>query len=114
MTDYVTAYKNPTSMYHREAIRLAASLTTEATIVGGVIRWNSNNRVVPQDCAILAAHIGLPVCVATCDDERAADLRAFLKTYDPTPTAEDMAEMRAAFGAGTTVVNVLTGRRTRV
>ena len=30
------------------------------------------------------------------------------------PSAEQMYEMRSAFGKGTTVVNVFTGRRTRL
>ena len=33
---------------------------------------------------------------------------------DNAPTAEEKSEMRAAFGTGTTVVNVLTGRKTRI
>tara|TARA_R110000824_G_scaffold240037_1_gene428685 strand:+ start:356 stop:691 length:336 start_codon:yes stop_codon:yes gene_type:complete len=33
---------------------------------------------------------------------------------DNAPTAEEKSEMRAAFGTGTTVVNVLTGRKTRL
>lgn len=42
----------------------------------------------------------------------AAEVRAALKGYaSRRPSEDEMHEMRAAFGVGTTVVDVLTGRR---
>lgn len=100
-----------------EAQRLAHQLRTEATITDGVVRWNSNNQVPPADIVALAPQIGLPVDVAACTVARDADTAAFLTIYRKRPhhvSAEERAEMRAAFGPGTKVVNVITGRVTRV
>lgn len=43
---------------------------------------------------------------------RKQETAEFLKNYqEPEMTAEEIAEARATFGAGTTIVNVLTGRQ---
>ena len=100
-----------------EAQRLAHQLRTEATITQGVVRWNSNNQVPPADIVALAAQIGLPVDVAASTAARDADTTAFLAAYRKGQprrvSAEQRAEMRAAFGRGAKVVNVITGRVTR-
>jgi hypothetical protein len=41
-----------------------------------------------------------------------AEYRQQMKRSKPSP--EQMSEMRAAFGAGTVVVNVITGKRTKL
>ena len=100
-----------------EAQRLAQQLRNEATITKGVLRWNSNNQVPFPDCIALAAHIGLPVDVAASNAARDADTDAFLTAYRKRPrrvSSEERAEMRAAFGRGAKVVNVITGRVTRL
>lgn len=106
------------SLQITEAQRVAQELRTEATISQGVIRWNSNNQVPPADCVALAAHIGLPVDVVASTAARDADTSAFLAAYRKRQprraSAEERAEMRAAFGRGTKVVNVITGRVTRL
>lgn len=113
---YVKALANPTDAYHGQAVRLAAEVRdpAHATLADGVLRWTSNDRVPPEDVVALAASLGLAIDVAKCDAARSADLRAFLKGYNPTVTAEDRFEMRAAFGAGATVVNVLTGQKIKL
>jgi hypothetical protein len=117
MTDYVTAYNNPGSMYHREAVRLADSLRTDATIRFGIIRWNSNDSVVPADCAALAVHIGLMVNTAACDEARSLDQQAFFASYRKArangPSAEERMEARAAMGAGVEMVDIITGHKWR-
>ena len=101
-----------------EAQRLAQQLRNEATITQGVLRWNSNNQVPFPDCIALAAHIGLPVDVAASNAARDADTDVFLAAYRKRQprrvSAEQRAEMRAAFGPGAKVVNVVTGRVTRL
>jgi len=99
-----------------DAKRLADQLRNEATITGGVIRWNSNQQVPPEDCVALAAHIGLPINVAACDAARDADTTAFLAEYRKRPrndSAEARFERRAAFGPGKTIVDVISGHRYR-
>ena len=120
MGDYTRAYDGEGyGFVVADAKRLADKLRTEATITAGVIRWNSNNAVPPDDCVALASHIGLPVDVAACDAARDADTTAFLTEYRKQQSrrrvsAEERAEMRAAFGPGARVINVITGRVTRL
>lgn len=113
---YITALANPAHVYHDQARRLAAEVMhpDHATLADGVLRWTSNGRVPPEDVVALAASLGLAIDEAKCDAARRADLRAFLKGYNPVVTDEDRFEMRAAFGAGSTVVNVITGTKIKL
>lgn len=81
---------------------------------GLVWRWVSNNAVCPLDAC---AEDGIP-----CDPEaqaraREIDVDKFLAEYrknqPATPSAEEQCEMRAEFGPGAVVVNVITGRKWR-
>lgn len=121
MTDYIAALSDPRSPYFREAHKLAINLAKpeHRTIEAGIIRWVSNGSVPPADCVALAAHIGQPVDVAACTAARDAETRETIARYREAqkgrqPSGEELSEMRAAFGPGTTVVNALTGRRTRL
>ena len=113
MTNYINALDNPTNPYHREATRLADEIRdpVTATLVDGVLRWVSNGRVPPQDIVALGLHLGMAIDEGKCDAGRSVDLSTFLKGYNPVVTDEQRHEMRANFGPGATVVNVLTGRK---
>lgn len=81
----------------------------------GVYRWISNDQV-PFDDLLEAAGVA-PETRQTCREAREAGYAALtkrLKAQDAAPDAEQLFEMRAAFGEGTTVVNVITGRRTKL
>ena len=83
----------------------------------GVIRWPENKRV-PFDDLLERNGISRETR-ALCAAARAEETKAVLKNYRRRqrrvkPSAEEMFEMRAAFGTGTTVVNVITGRRTKL
>lgn len=86
----------------------------------GVFRWTSNNAVVPEASIREKGIDKLPEYVESVQAEaRSQETRQFVESYrrhqaKRRPSAEQMFEMRAAFGRGTTVVNVLTGRRTRL
>ena len=89
--------------------------STAYTDDGRIWRWASNNAVVPLDAA---ADYGIPVDVAAQTAARDAETAAFVASYraarrNRRPSAEERFELRAAFGPGRTVVNVLTGERTR-
>jgi hypothetical protein len=89
----------------------------DATVIDGVVRWQSNGAVPPADCCAQWARLGLAFDLAKTTAARDTELAAFLAEYRRTataPSAEQRAEMRAAFGPGTEVVNVITGRRTRL
>lgn len=85
----------------------------------GVGRWASNGHVIPEECAVMFAVLGLApeLDVDATAEARDVETAKFLRAYrenPPQPDAEQLAEMRAAFGPGATVVDVVTGQRTRL
>ena len=85
----------------------------------GVVRWTSNNRVMPKDCREILRYtvyrdlFSEEASRAAEDAETAAFLESYRKNYKG-PSEEEKAEMRAAFGTGSTVVNIITGERIRL
>ena len=85
----------------------------------GVVRWTSNNRVMPKDCREILSHTAYrdlfseEASRAAEDAETAAFLESYRKNY-AGPSEEEKAEMRAAFGTGSTVVDIITGERIRL
>ena len=85
----------------------------------GVVRWTSNNRVMPKDCREILSHTvyrdlySEDASRAAEEAETAAFLDSYRKNYKG-PGEEEKAEMRAAFGTGATVVDVITGERIRL
>ena len=85
----------------------------------GVVRWTSNNRVLPKDCREILSHTvyrdlySEDASRAAEEAETAAFLESYRKNYKESGE-EEKAEMRAAFGAGTTVVDIITGERIRL
>jgi len=83
---------------------------------GKVWRWVSNNACCPLD---ICPEYGIPVDVEAQKKAREIDLDRELAEYrkaqkNRKPSAEELFEMRAAFGEGATVVNVITGREIKV
>jgi hypothetical protein len=110
---------------HRACARDAESLIGYSqdgtlTVTGGVGRWATNGRAIPGDCAALAAALGLApgldlAATAAANDAEAAEAIARYRDRQPAEApAEERAEMLAAFGPGTEVVDVITGRVTRL
>jgi hypothetical protein len=92
-----------------------------AEVVEGVLRWKSNGSVPPQDCldAFVEAGLGSKFDMKVTSQTRRKEEDASLADYrrrmaNHVPSDEEMFEMRAAFGPGTTVVNVLTGKETKL
>lgn len=83
---------------------------------GGVVRWRSNDQVPPTDCLIKMGIHGAEL--ARMEEVRDRELDAFLAEYraqqPAEPTAEERFEMRAAFGIGARIVNIITGRAVTV
>ena len=87
------------------------------TNIGGGAFWNSNGNSLLADCAEILSHTDFPFSLEETTRAREARTAAFLENYAKNykgPSEEEKAEMRAAFGAGATVVNVITGARTRL
>lgn len=99
----------------RDAERLRKSFIEDAYEDNGVLRWKSNDRAVPHwtfrdaFCTASAHHL----------EVEASEREDFITQYcesqaNHVPDAEELYEMRAAFGEGVTVVNAFTGRKTRL
>jgi hypothetical protein len=87
---------------------------------GYVVRWSSNDSVPPADlledwyradCIDMAT---LRMSVKARDAEVAAFCAEYRRRQPAQPSAEELFEMRAAFGEGAEVVNVISGRRVRL
>ena len=84
----------------------------------GVARWDIG-RVVPEDIAQMARFGGLPVDVEATNEVRGVELEKTIKAYRESQESreidpEELFEMRVAFGVGTVVVDVITGREVRL
>lgn len=87
------------------------------TNMNGAAFWNSNGNYLPADCAEILSHTDFPFSVEATAKARAAQTAMQLEEYRKSrrePGEEEKAEMRAAFGAGSTVVDIITGERIRL
>ena len=81
---------------------------------GPVVRWNSNDRIPFEDMLqefVTAGWIGQVELNNSLVQRKIEDriaLEAYARNYKG-PSEEELFEMRAAFGPGAKVVNVLTG-----
>lgn len=83
----------------------------------GILRWKSNNSVPMADMLGFWVELGL----ITSEDAKAckaagdADNEAFFSQYRSREvSSEEISEMRNCFGRGTTVVDVISGRKIRL
>lgn len=81
----------------------------------GAGKWKSNGSYLMDDIAdIMANVLGQPINIEATKikrDRQVAEMIAqYRKNWQP-PSDEALAEMRAEFGAGEVVVDVLSGRR---
>ena len=88
-----------------------------------VLLWVSNDRCIPHDIMLNMKRYGLVTerqCMMTrvVEQEQISDFLDEYKKNRANRSAEQVAEeqfeMRAAFGPGETVVNVITGERTKL
>lgn len=85
------------------------------TNINGGAFWNINGRFLPEEQAIILIHTDFPFSLEATNRAREEQNKAFLATYrSSAPSAEQKAEMQAAFGKGTTVVDVISGERIRL
>ena len=86
------------------------------TNMNGAAFWNSNGNYLPADAAEKLSHTDFEFSLEETEKAREAQVTQQLKAYrqNHRTSAEEREEMRAAFGPGTTVVNIITGERTRL
>ena len=83
----------------------------------GAIRWKSNKRYLMDDFCEKLEYACYPFSRrATAEARREADKKFFAeyRKNPPKMTPEMYAEMRAAFGDGAVVVDVITGRKIKL
>lgn len=117
MTDFVKDLGDSREWVRREAIAAGKQCKEWATYTDGVMRWTDSGNVPPKDYVALASHMGFPVDVAKTTATRDSERRAFIEAYraqDPQMSAEELAEARANHPPGTELINVVTGRVTRL
>lgn len=106
--------KNAEEEVRKAVAKADADAAVEAD---GAIKWNSNGRYLMDDFCEKLEYAGYAFSREATAEKRDAQNEESLAEYrrnDKGLTGEALAEARAAFGEGTTVVNVLTGRRTRL
>ena len=97
----------------RKAVAMADS--DAAVEADGAIKWNSNGRYLMDDFCEKLEYAGYAFSREATAKKREAQNAESLAEYrrnDKGLTGEALAKARAAFGEGTTVVNVLTGKKT--
>jgi hypothetical protein len=105
-------------LFLRDAMKAVADFH-RTIVIDGVPRWPSNNQVPPTDLLELWQYKGFPFDFEKAEATRSAETSAFIDEYVRInavrkPSDEELFEMRAAFGPGTTVVNAVTGQRIKI
>lgn len=98
---------------HEEAERLVAQRDEMIVEEDGAVKWVSSGNYLPADCVEKLVFGGADwVDAEATARKRAAQNEAFLAEYRARKrvvSEEEKAEMRAAFGPGAKVVDVLSG-----
>lgn len=99
----------------KKEVETAVAKANESATVdeNGVIRWNSNGNCIPDDFCEKLEYAGYNFSREATREAREIEDNEFIEQYKAMkhePTEEELAEMRAAFGAGTKVVDILSGR----
>lgn len=101
-----------------EVRKAVAKADTDAAVEpDGAIKWNSNGRYLMDDFCEKLEYAGYAFsreATAEKREEQNAESLAEYRKNDKGLTGEELAEARAAFGEGTTVVDVLIGKETRL
>ena len=112
------------AFWQKEAKKQVADMQTKADNgeiifeINGAVKWVSSGNYLPEECVELLLHTAYadkvdPDITALArkvqTHEQLERYRESRKNY--VPSDEELYEMRAAFGEGTTVVDVITGQR---
>lgn len=106
--------KNAEEEVRKAVAKVDADAAVEAD---GAIKWNSNGRYLMDDFCEKLEYAGYGFsreATAKKRDAQNAESLAEYRKNDKGLIGEELAEARAAFGEGTTVVDVLTGKKTRL
>lgn len=119
--NYINDYLSGREWRRKYAERTKEKFYTDASVdENGVVTWNSNGNVPPEDILEFWEYVGITGFNREASDaERERQTNEFLTAYrkqqeNHKPSQEELYEMRAAFGEGTTVVNVITGKEIKL
>ena len=102
---------------HEEAARLLAQRDNIEVEEDGAAKWRSNGSYLPADVVEKLIFAGADFFSEEATAaKREAQTAEFLGSYrrNHRTTTEERAEMEAAFGKGTTVVNIITGKKIKL
>ena len=102
---------------HEEAARLLAQRDNIEVEEDGAAKWRSNGSYLPADVVEKLIFAGADFFSEEATAaKREAQTAEFLGNYrrNHRTTTEERAEMEAAFGKGTTVVNIITGEKIKL
>ena len=99
--------------------RMTNDFTEKAYVSAGVVRWLSNDRVPPMDILEFWKLIGKSFDLELSSQVREKENAEYLEAYkqrimNVEPNQEELFEMRAAFGNGTTVIDVITKKEIKL
>ena len=85
----------------------------------GVATWKTNGRCLPEECCEKLSYSTFIFSIEATRVAREEETAAFLESYrkanaNRRRSAEELNEMRSAFGTGTTVIDIITGERVRL
>ena len=102
----------------QEVERLVEQAKSNAVVEeDGAIFWKSNGSYIPDDYCEKLEYAGFNFSRCATAIKRDAQQQAFLAEYQKKykePSAEELFEMRCAFGEGSVVVDVITGAEIRL
>jgi len=93
---------------------LENALREDGEIRDGALYWKKSGNVAPNDTAEEAIELGYKIDMEKHRKAREEyvneSLEEYRKNWQP-PSEEELFEMRAAFGTGVTIVDVISGHR---
>ena len=96
---------------------LENAIKEDGEIRNGVLYWKKSGNIAPNDTAKNAISLGYKINMKKHREARdkyiTKSIEEYRRNWKP-PTGEELFEMRAAFGTGKTIVDVISGRKIRL
>lgn len=77
----------------------------------GAIKWIASGNYIPDDFCEKLEYAGYSFSRTATREARDRQVSESLKNYKPTYDEETIEEMRAAFGTGNVIVDIITGKK---
>ena len=113
----IERWNNPRFPFEvEENERMAKELKKDVIYKDGVGIWKESKNCLPMDIAKLAQYLGYPIDLQKHERASNKQIHEFFVQYRKARenyilSEEEQTEMRAAFGEGVEVVNVVTGQK---